>query len=497
MASVEPDLSFSRDGVPLSEWLRRLVDDDRRTRLAAGEALEAMVFAVPSVHTPLEDVTELPDLARRAEAFEAEVKAALAAPAFPLPEFVRRLCAFRLYLHRDWLGRVDSAEALEGARDARTDRILDRLAATIQGDAPQALKAVAMARLGYVLAADFARGLADDEACYHGAEVTSRAGLASSRVIGLLGPELMAAPDALAMLLDEADQRREALPALARAGPSAAEFAPRLVRLLDERAGSAEYRPFDGAEALAAVGRGDPGVVDAMIRRLRHENPGVRAAAASVLACLGCELGGREREAIELLTPMLGREDEAFDAVRAFASVGRHVLEVRRRVMDRARPRPARMAPVWGLPEHLVDAVMWERGSALDSMRFFRDHADECVPVLIDAIDTFEEYDPDLSYEGSCGRVCGVLSELGPGAGAAALPLARRLNARDEDFPRAILQTLAAMGPAAREAVPLIEAFRRDRAGDEPLPDLDAGPVSEFDDLAGWAIQRIRGPSQG
>jgi hypothetical protein len=492
MASVKADLSFSRDGVPLAEWLRRLVADDRRTRLAAGEALEAMSMALPSIHTPLEDIEAIPDLAAHGAAFAAEAKAALSHPAFPLAEFVRRLCSYRLALHSDWLRRVDDAQALEEVHSSKVDRILGRLANTINGDAPDAAKAIAHARFAYVLAADFARGVADDEACYAGAESMSSAGTASYRVFGMLGPELVAAPDGLGMLLEAPDLRHEALPALVRAGPSAVAFAPRLISLLDERAGAGEHWRFDGAEALGAIGRGDPGVVEAVIRRLWHDNPRVRAAAAAVIGCMDGEVCGREREAVDHLLRMLDRDEESFDVVRALASAGRRFPDVRRRVIDRATPRPPRLVPVEGFPEHLVDAVMHERGPAIEATRFFRDYAEECVPVLIDALNTFEEYDPDETYDGPCGRVCGVLSAFGPRAAAAALPLARRLTPMGDDYPRAILKALAAVGPAAREALPLLEAFRRDNAGDEPLGDLEAGPAEECDDLPGWVIQRIR-----
>jgi hypothetical protein len=53
------------------------------------------------------------------------------------------------------------------------------------------------------------------------------------------------------------------------------------------------------------------------------------------------------------------------------------------------------------------------------------------------------------------------------------------------------------MGPAAAEALPHVDAFRRRYAGDDPLADLQAEPAVEADDLAGWAIQRIRGTRFG
>src|SRR5256885_1176090 len=84
----QPFLPSPRGGVPLSEWLRRLVAAGRPTRRAAGGALEAMVLAVPSIHTPLEDISTIPDPAARGAAFEAEAKAALADPTFPLADFV-------------------------------------------------------------------------------------------------------------------------------------------------------------------------------------------------------------------------------------------------------------------------------------------------------------------------------------------------------------------------------------------------------------------------
>ncbi len=55
-----PDLSLERDGVALRDLLWRLLDEDRAAREAAGEALQAMEFGMPSVHTHFEELTEMP-----------------------------------------------------------------------------------------------------------------------------------------------------------------------------------------------------------------------------------------------------------------------------------------------------------------------------------------------------------------------------------------------------------------------------------------------------
>ena len=194
------------------------------------------------------------------------------------------------------------------------------------------------------------------------------------------------------------------------------------------------------------------------------------------------------------LRPMLDREDEIYNAVPALASVGRHLPEVRQCIINLAKPRPPQWKTEPSVPDYRHDVTMFKRGTAIGAMGYLTNYPEECVPVLIDAMDNFEEYDPDVGYDGPLERISGTLSLFGAQAGAAAVPLACHLNDEPEEWPQAILRALAAMGPATREALPQLEAFREEHAEeDEPSIDLDAAPADKELDPAGWAIQKIRG----
>lgn len=78
------------------------------------------------------------------------------------------------------------------------------------------------------------------------------------------------------------------------------------------------------------------------------------------------------------------------------------------------------------------DLIMVHRGHAMDATAYFTDYPEEFVPLLIDALDTFEEYDEDVGYHGPCEQVAEALGRFGLKAGASAIPLAQRLK-RDPD----------------------------------------------------------------
>lgn len=125
------------------------------------------------------------------------------------------------------------------------------------------------------------------------------------------------------------------------------------------------------------------------------------------------------------------------------------------------------------------DETMYQRGEAIRALGLFRDFADEVVPVLIDAFEAFEEYDPDYTYHGMHERVCDAIRELGPAAKATVPRLIEYLQefrASDESWasPRDVLLTLKALGPAASEALPVLEDWAAEdrREGYDPPDDL-------------------------
>src|SRR5439155_26149680 len=139
---------------------------------------------------------------------------------------------------------------------------------------------------------------------------------------------------------------------------------------------------------------------------------------------------GREGECLELLLSMSpSPRDELWYAwLRALASVGHDDERALAIVLDAARPRPPEMTPVQPGSSYEFDVVLTRRGTAIDALGYFGRFADRVVEALIDALTTFQEYDPDWGYQnGEHGRVVHALSKLGPAAAAAVPALAQLL----------------------------------------------------------------------
>ncbi|MGE5549169.1 MAG: hypothetical protein ACM3ZC_01385, partial [Bacteroidota bacterium] len=67
---MRPDYSFEREGLGLSKWLWRLVDRDRRTREAAGNALQSMQIGLSSVEMDWGNLLEYQDAEAQRSRFE-------------------------------------------------------------------------------------------------------------------------------------------------------------------------------------------------------------------------------------------------------------------------------------------------------------------------------------------------------------------------------------------------------------------------------------------
>ncbi|MDG3008131.1 hypothetical protein [Paludisphaera mucosa] len=475
MAKLRPDFSFDREGRPLSAWLLDLVADDAPARLKAGDVLQGMSFGVPYAHTELGDLdwgehASRPD---QRERFAGAVREAVDASGFPRTDFVRRLIVYRLALHQDWMRRAresrDRADS-EADSDKYVERLVGRLAAA--GDDEERTQAAR--RLGRWFCASMERGTKADEAIFQGAESITPAGVASLIVLDALDVALLADRPGLRLMLDnESGNRRGALDALERIGPAALDFAPGLIARLDSTTRPYE---FDAAAALASIGRDDPEVVDALLSRLGSRSGAVRSAAAGCLACAGPPLAGRVDEAVGLL--MAATRGPAPDvwALEALASVGRDREDALARILEWAAPRPPRWLAPEGFPEDLYDAAVHERGAALGALSHFRRFVDRAVPALVDAFDTFEEYDPDWAYGGEHGRICRTLAAFGTEAAPAVPRLIAYLEARrrepeeERDYPASVLELLRSIGPAAAAALPLLEAIRAEREHDATSP---------------------------
>lgn len=490
MAKLHPEFSFDREGRSLSAWLLDLVADDAPTRLKAGDVLQGMWFGVPYAHTDLShlDWDELQRLPGQSERFCSTVRHAVAASDFPKADFVRRLILYRIVLHQDWLRRVDKSQSRQRS-ESEPDEYINRIVRRLKAAGDETERTEAAIRLCRWFRASVGRGVEADGAIHEGAETLTHAGMASHLVFNALDVALLVDRPGLRAMLDDGHHRSEALQALERIGSPALDFAPSLFARLD--AETTPYR-FDAAKALGSIGRDDPAVVDALLTRLGSRSQAVAAGAAECLAWAGPPLAGRADEASALLLEAARRPESGLAFIEALASVGRDREDALGRVLELAEPKPPRWIDDEGFPEHRYNQTMYDRGVAIVALRHFRSFAVRIVPALSAAIDTFEEYDPDYQYAGDHERICRTLSEFGPDAAPAVPKLAAYLDEwrrRPEDgdqYPRAVFDALAAIGPAAARALPLLEAISLGLYHDE-AEDLDCN------DPLDAAILAIRG----
>jgi hypothetical protein len=489
MSKRPPDFSFVRDGRPLSAWLRDLVAEDAPTRLAAGEALQAMEHGVPSVHTDLAEIGwgSSRAIAEQADRFKDAVRAAARSASFPTREFVQRLIAYRTVLKDDWHQRVRQA----WPRDEPPSPIEERLLRRIQAAGDNAERAEAARRYMRRLCASINRNTRRSAAFYAGAEAMTAAGLMAASVFDALDEALLADRPGLWAMLGDKHMFRDASRALARIGPPAVDFAGFFLDQLDAQDVQFFY---EGAPALGSIGRDDPAAIDGLLRRLRSGPDAVRNGAAAALRYAGPPLAGRLEIALDFLLGATHKPALAPAATAALASVGRDREDALRRVLELAAPRPPRWRADEAYPENRCDEVMIERGVAIDALHHFRRFAGRVVPALIDAFDTFEEFDPDWGYHGEHGRVCRTLKEFGPDAAPAVPRLLRYLDdwrARpdDREWPKDAFGLLAAIGPPAAEALPALERLRPSQAnGDDTTVD-----TLDPDDPLDQAILSLRG----
>jgi hypothetical protein len=444
-----PDYSFDREGQPLSAWLLMLVDHDRTVRDHAGEVLHAMELGLPHAMTSLEAMAEYPDTRTQMARTESAIRETLAQPNFPTSEYVRRLCGKMISMHQDWLRRVE-----EGA---------------------------------FNRSEDWAPGLLP-------AELVSSSGYMTGRVFRALSRELLVASDLLVEMLETPPGlRSEAAEAMVRIGPPANALANSLLQHLDAKSGSIGGTTpcFYGAHALGVLSRNQCGFIDKLIQRLRSDAAEIRASAAETLECVGPNVCGREEEIVSQLMASVSRSGSFAAGVGAIASVGRHIQQARSFVISRALPGEPRIVTNPGPSGCPHDITMFERGEAIRAMRHFADYPDECVPVLISSLDSFEEYDPDLEYFGPASRIADALAAFGVNASAAVGSLLRYLANAENNYPRDVIRALVAIGKASAGAIHILQELHLKSADSNVPVDLNVPPIHPDDDFTGWAIQKL------
>ncbi|MCA9176245.1 MAG: hypothetical protein KDB14_17280 [Planctomycetales bacterium] len=491
-------MTNSRADHPLEHWLLLLVAPSEQDRHRAGKALEMACWghdiSGSDNNAANDDTNALPgesppalDFEQRPRQFAADVRSVLSHPSFDAPSYVERLVAYLLSLQSDWRRRIDEQNAATELRDARFERLADKLQRGLPAGPHQVSEQLAdgalagLARLARLSAAYIGSAFRDN-APLEGAELMSPAGIMAQQVFEVLSLELIETDELLPLCLADSGLRSHALRAIERLAPTMADadmlekLASLGALLLGELDRTTTRNHFDAAVALGAIARRDPTLVTALSQRLTHRRPAIRAAAASALrhaAPLGAEV---RRDLCQRLLQLLDEPDTWHAGAEALACIGAADASVRARFIELSQPGD--------------EGLMWQRGYALSLLGHFRDHAAECLPALIEAMESFKEFDPDECYAGPLGRVAQALEQLGPAAAEAAEPLARHLEDEPDELPRAILDALAAIGPGASAALPALEQLRSRCQDYEDDVEID----DRWDDPIGWTIQQIRRP---
>lgn len=396
------------EGRGLGEWLLDLVSDDLDTRERAGGALWAMHSGASSTKPPSAGLPGVPEADAGSPGEELDVATVEAA-------------------HRTFAAAVRETVASPGFP-----------------------------------AQDFVRGLLrdiihddSDRACRKARHRTPPAPEPMARwiVFRALDKALLHDRESLwYMLRSGGPLQPHAAEALERIGPQAAEFTDWLLEQLD--ADTDEWFNLD--RPLAAVARDDPQVVRGLVERLGSRSCKVARGAAWTLEKIGPAARGHAPDVLDMLCNAtqgapLGDSQRPLShaATLAFASVGRN--------------RPDVLESLLCL---LASPCMLHRAAAIDGLRYFTGHADRVVPVLVAALDTFEEYDPDLQYGGDHQRVIRSLAAFGPAAAPAAPRLVGCLTG-DEGLNRRAIRLLGSIGPAASPALPALEALADELAADD------------------------------
>lgn len=490
MAKQAPDDSFRRDGRELSAWLWDLVADEASKRLAAGEALQAMLYRVPSLQTDWHETDwgVTPEPGNLSERFNEAVRAAIAGTTFPTSAFVQRLIARRIWLKNDWLQRVDRAFKQAEVPSRHEACLIQR----VQDAGTEADREAATRRLARWACAKAARDVQRQQTHYADAESMTAAGVMASVIFDALDETLLTDRPGLRTLLNDETTFQDAARALARIGPAAVDFAGFFL----ERLTSGESpHGFDGAAALGSIGRDDPVVIDTLLRGLGAAEVPVRMGSAQALGYAGPPLAGRLDVALDLLLNASHDPTLVFAAIPALASVGRDRFEAMQRVVELAAPRPPQWRVHESYPEHHFDEVMQKRGIAIEALVRFQRFADRVIPTLVEAFDTFEEYDPDQSYHGEHARVCDALTPFGAHAAPIVPRLTRFLDEwwelpdSDRTWPDDVFRVLTAIGPPAASALPALERFHAIQVAEDDSPSEPLDPSSPLHQ----AILALRG----
>lgn len=108
------------------------------------------------------------------------------------------------------------------------------------------------------------------------------------------------------------------------------------------------------------------------------------------------------------------------------------------------------------------DDDMWVRGLAITALGDVARQPERVVPRLIEALDDYDEFDPDWTYSSEHERVTEALKAFGHAAAPALSALVARIRNAEGEADREVIEILGRLGPIAREALPLLEELARE-----------------------------------
>jgi hypothetical protein len=229
------------------------------------------------------------------------------------------------------------------------------------------------------------------------------------------------APDLVATLIQGSHMRD----AVRRIGPPAKEFIPLVRRIGD-------------ASTLAALIREDKEEIEKILLQLENYDHKMVFFSFRVLKYLGPTAQSHIPNALYRIKKATKHVPWRPDSMESLASVGRHDSESL---------------------DILLNLMADYPGVVIDSLSYFTDFSEKVVPILISALDTFEEYDPDWQREGVYARIVSTLTHFGAKGAEAVEPLLSLLvqEAREEEAIGYLIYCLGNMGPAAKAALPYLE----------------------------------------
>ncbi len=424
---------FSR----LPELLVGMLADDLQIRTRCGDEVASFFYGY-SVHAELEEVI-FPDPDLQRKAFGEAVRAVVNSPDFPATIFLGRLMRRIMKVSDSWSDQVDR-------ESKRFNKVADKIVAKMQ----TAETEKEMAKYTRLLARATCSGSTCNKPLH---EAFSMHHFAANFVFDQLGMELLKDIETFKMMLNHKQKRWNAISAIGRMGP---EAAPLFADYLLENISPVE---------TAAVIAGNKELIGRLAEIIRNGTKHKQAEAIITAENLG---NGAAKICPALFDEVYKAMDSDDDAVRltalcAIASLGADRPEIVELIVNKLKTND-----------------MCQRGSTIMALKHFTAFPSIAVPVLIEELDSFEEYDSDWEYGGKHERVTHVLGKFGMNSLPALPKLIGILEKAEvgEDFPKDVVNLIASFGPAAKEALPALkELARKYNYGDEELKD-DFDPLS-------------------